>query len=279
MPDVDKVKRNVRAVLLSSKHGCSPRQLLNDYKHLMGECLPFESLGYASLMDFVFHIPDVVSVIRTSEGVLLRGVADQSTQHIARMVRSQKSSKMPSRRQLAAYSSPSLPPPRAPVRPQLPHTFKIKVKTLLLSYPSGIQLQDFSEAFARRFNYYFSVQQFGFRSTEELLKSMPDVVQLAVDRTRNTITIKQAASGGGGGINRPVSTPITSVVKARSFSTSTSSEVSRNALTGAPPSTTTSSSSSAVAVAAAGGGVVKPKPLDLQGDGVRCIATSQPHLE
>ena len=55
---------------------------------------------------------------------------------------------------------------------------KEKIKNLMMSYPAGIKLNDFMNAYARMFGHYLNLGRENFRSIEDLLKSMPDVVAI-----------------------------------------------------------------------------------------------------
>ena len=57
----NKVKENVRAVLLSKTDGKGvlTTDFLRDYKSILKEPLMFKSLGYPSLKEFLNAIPDV----------------------------------------------------------------------------------------------------------------------------------------------------------------------------------------------------------------------------
>ena len=92
--DLTTLKREIRALLISSKHGCTPKQLQADYLQLMGESIPYHYQGYTNFMAFINSIPDVVSVCRSKSNVVLYGVADKKTQKIKDLVSKQKDKKM-----------------------------------------------------------------------------------------------------------------------------------------------------------------------------------------
>ena len=194
-PDPTTVKRTLRALLLSSKLGCTPKQLLNDYHHIVGESLPFEALGYRTFMKYIQSIPDVVHISNQQDRIVLFGVADGSTQHIAKMVAKQKT---PLRRR---YSSMLNVSSTAQVRrAQVPHPFKLQMKTLMLSYPNGLLVDQFMEAFARRFGYYVNCRAWGYPSLDLMLKAIPDVVMYEMDVAQKRAVIKRVS---GSTVSRP----------------------------------------------------------------------------
>ena len=173
------IKRTVRAVLLSSKHGCTPRQLANDYAHIIGESIPFESFGYSSLMKFIMSMPDVVRVERGRDRTMLYGIPDQRTEHIAKMVANQRSVKRMT--SIATVRLGNSHWSRS-FQPKVPHTFRLQLKTLMLSYSSGLSVRNFMEAFARRFGYYLNYKAWGFSDLILLLRAVPDIISLENDK-------------------------------------------------------------------------------------------------
>lgn len=178
------VKKRIRALLISSKSGCSLKQLYQDYKAVIGEELPYSELGYRSLMGLIRDIPDVVRVkLNGSDQVAtLYGVADEKTQHLARMVARQRQSR-------SAGNVCSKPPNRKPPPKRIPNTFGVQLKQLFLSYPNGVSLERFNDAFARRFGYYLKYTPWGYSTLEQLLEDVEDV-ELVRDPVRGSAVVK-----------------------------------------------------------------------------------------
>lgn len=195
MPTKEQVKKTIKALLLSSKHGCSPTQLMNDYQHYQGEKIPYLNLGYDSLMIFLSSLRDVVSVSRTPSGVLLYAVSQsKNTKNSVRLDTKQKSSHCVWTTAGEPRLSCVIPAPRSDSDSsfsQVPATFKTKLKTLMLSYPDGVPLGDFQEAFARRFSYYFTFRNWGFTTIEEVLQSIPEILYVENDRGKKTVYVKK----------------------------------------------------------------------------------------
>lgn len=212
-PDYEKLKKSLRAFLLSSKNGCTPRSLVEDYKHVYGEPIPFKQLGFKSLMELLHDMRDAVAVHYRPEGTRLYGIADKSTKHIADMVASQKDSKKkkgsvnPSShptmsmitKRSASWGAKDSPVPKAPL------TFHAQLKTLFLSYPNGVALHDFAEAFARRFGYYFSYKGWGFSTLEQVLGSIPEVITVETDQFRKIkiVRLTKPPVGKRDGVRKP----------------------------------------------------------------------------
>ena len=177
------VKKRVRALLISSKGGCSPKQICLDYRVVIGEDIPYQELGYRSLMAFMYDIPDVVTVKLTRDNrTMLYAIADEKTQHISRMVSRQKTSR-------SAGSVVVQPPRRKPPPRRIPDTFSVQLKQLFLSYPNGVSLERFNEAFARRFGYYLKFHSWGYTTLEQLLEDAQEV-ELVRDPLRGSAVVK-----------------------------------------------------------------------------------------
>lgn len=178
------VKKRIRALLISSKSGCSLKQLYQDYKTVIGEELPYGELGYRSLMALIRDIPDVVRVRLNGidQVATLYGVADEKTQHLARMVARQKLSR-------SAGNISAKPPSRKPPPKRIPNAFSVQLKQLFLSYPNGVSLERFNDAFARRFGYYLKYTPWGYSTLEQLLEDVEEV-ELVRDPVRGSAVVK-----------------------------------------------------------------------------------------
>ena len=204
-----RMKKSIRALLLSSKHGCTPKQLHSDYEHIVGELLPYKALGFSTFMEYLTSIPDVVEVRFSKDcSTMLYGIADPSTRHIAKMVSKQRSKPPARNNQLKRYSS-SLELSRygRGAAPTVPMAFITQMKTLLLSYSNGLPLLDFPEAFARRFGYYLSFKMWGFSSLDQVFNAMSDVVSCQYDPIRKCQVIRRAAVVKRSSASEDIATP------------------------------------------------------------------------
>ena len=85
----------LRAVLISSSRGVPLRRLDREYKSITHQPVPFLELGFSSLEEFIRSIPHVASLARDVDGdVLVKGVASESDQHVAKLIAKQKKPKI-----------------------------------------------------------------------------------------------------------------------------------------------------------------------------------------
>ena len=109
MAEEEKLKKEtksmLRAVLISAPRGVIARKLQAEYESITGKSIPYRKLGFCTLEDYLRSIPDVISASEGSTGELtFFGVADASTDHIAKVVSKQRKPKL---------SRAHVPPPRA----------------------------------------------------------------------------------------------------------------------------------------------------------------------
>ena len=173
------VKKTVRALLVSARNGLTPAQLEKDYESMIGTTLPYKKLGYNSLMEFIEDSPDVVSIQRRRGSIVLSAVVDESSAHLARMISRQKNSKPYN------HIKPSQPVKRIPSityssasKRVLPLNIKNRLKELLTSYPNGLPLGKFQEAYAKRFGHYLNVKVWDFKDLFDAISSVNDIVSV-----------------------------------------------------------------------------------------------------
>ena len=188
--DLVTVQREIRALLISTKHGCTPKQLQNDYLQVIGENIPYHFFGHSNFMSFIYSMPEIVSVCRSRNNVVLYGVADSKTRNIQKLVSKQRSrfhnlSSEPRMNMITSSTSP------VPKKAEVPPTFKIRLKEFMLSHPNGIALKFFNEAFAKRFHYFIAFHLWGFNSLEAMISSVPEILVIWNDTTRNIKMVKR----------------------------------------------------------------------------------------
>jgi len=87
-------KKEIRSLLLPHKMGLTLNELEKQFKDVIGHDIPYRQMGYNTLKDFICDIPDVVTWRLVHGKLILTGVPDASTQHIANLVSRQKNPKV-----------------------------------------------------------------------------------------------------------------------------------------------------------------------------------------
>ena len=174
------LKKILRAILISAGgYGLSVSRVLHDFKETEGRPLPFRTLGYFSPEDFFRDIPDVIFIQYNRFGeMMLRGISDENTYHIERMIQNQKNPrggsfvKSNGRKSSQARRVYHV---QEPPKPIVDAMMRGKIKDLLYAYPTGLLASDFSVAFSRMFGHDLHLK--GFRSLVDMLSSLPDILR------------------------------------------------------------------------------------------------------
>ncbi|XP_077597621.1 uncharacterized protein LOC144213194 isoform X2 [Stigmatopora nigra] len=90
---LDEFKKDIRSLLISSKTGSTPNDLMHDYAEILGRPMPLNFLGFHNVLHMAMELPDVVSVRRTWDGYLLKAVGVPSTRNMEELVEKQRMSK------------------------------------------------------------------------------------------------------------------------------------------------------------------------------------------
>ncbi|XKL62677.1 hypothetical protein PGB90_002510 [Kerria lacca] len=88
----EEVCNNIKACINSSQRQTSLSELSRDYKSVLGDSIPFRSLGYSSLEQLIRTVPDL-KITSIGNELYIDVKPDEKTMHITKLVRGQKSSK------------------------------------------------------------------------------------------------------------------------------------------------------------------------------------------
>lgn len=166
----EEVKKIIRSLLLSSKHGLTVNELCTEYTEVTCKCLPYKELGYFSAVDLVKDMSDVIRPFFMSGGVmLLRGIPDSSTAHINELVRRQKSTGANSR----IVTQQAAPKPTKKI---VPYNIRSKLLELISLYPAGIEMRLFERAYHHYFGKRLQPPLCGFPCLRSLIAACPDII-------------------------------------------------------------------------------------------------------
>ncbi|XP_064635607.1 tudor domain-containing protein 5-like isoform X2 [Lineus longissimus] len=179
-------KKKVRALLLSAKNGLLLREFITDYKDLIGQPFPYREIGFPTVESCLQEMKDVVWIQHQRNGdVKLRGVADETTQHIAELVSKQKSKKsggrsrvLPLKTKQALMTKQRLERQMQLAQPYVPPFIRTNISQLLKEHPDGISGSSFNAIYSRRFGTQIDYNRLRFNNVKELLQSIQDIVHI-----------------------------------------------------------------------------------------------------
>ncbi|XP_028668028.1 tudor domain-containing protein 5 [Erpetoichthys calabaricus] len=191
---LNRLKKDIRSLLIASKMGVAIEHLQHDYKKMLGHAIPLRDLGYHSVIDMVSSMPDVIQVEYTNAGsTILKGVGNDSTRGIEDLVAKQRppTRKTGHNNRGCKMRNCELPRPhrRAKVIPVLPAALCSKLKQLLSSSP--VLLSQLEDAFRSRFGHSLQASHYGFYSIMEILQKMSDIVVVEQTRAGSLLCLKK----------------------------------------------------------------------------------------
>jgi len=93
MKAMEKVKKQLRSVLIPHKNGLLLDDVNKEYREMVGQSPDFRLLGFPSLEALLRSIPDVCSFKWFAGQLMVLGVANEATMHVQDMVAQQKGGK------------------------------------------------------------------------------------------------------------------------------------------------------------------------------------------
>lgn len=203
--DEEEVLKEMRALLLSAPHGLTSKELHRDFLSFVGSHLPYKQFGYSTLDAYLHSKPHIVRRCVENGQVIYRAVADDTTQHIAKMVAKQKTKKPKSRQVWAQpsprphnsssmgmfgvpYFSPAADSSakrlsREASRAKVPYETQRRVSAVLQSYPSGIFSDNFVQLYRNLNRTDLSPKHLGFNSLREMLQEVPEIARMERTKT------------------------------------------------------------------------------------------------
>ena len=171
--DIDEIKKVIRSLLLSTKHGLTVNELCSEYNIITSKVIPYKALGYFSAIDLVKDMPDVVQPVFHRDGsMLLRGIADQYTAHIKALVHGQKSVDTPSK----LYTPQQIL--SGATKKTVSSFIQSKILFVLKDHPSGLEIDAFENAYVQEYGKKINPLLQGYTSIQSLLGSCSDILKL-----------------------------------------------------------------------------------------------------
>ncbi|XP_073699730.1 tudor domain-containing protein 5-like [Garra rufa] len=194
------LKKDVRSLLVSAKHGLTPEQLKKDYHTMLGFHMPFRLLGFRNVLDMAKEMPDVVHLEYHLDGsIVLKAVADESTRGIQELVSKQRNSKTKASLRRGTprnfhipypRNQPVILPRRGQTKPTLPAQLRSQLKQLLSHGP--VRLSELEARYVAQFGKPLNIMQYGFYSISEMLAAAADFIIMQQSRTGSQLLLRNA---------------------------------------------------------------------------------------
>uniref|UniRef100_A0A3B4CW43 Tudor domain-containing protein 5 n=1 Tax=Pygocentrus nattereri TaxID=42514 RepID=A0A3B4CW43_PYGNA len=195
------LKKDVRSLLISAKHGLAPEKLRKDYQNMLGHPMPLKVLGFRSVLDMAKEMPDVVRLDYALDGsIVLKAIGDETTKGIEELVSKQRDHRpksstkrssvgiFPSR--FPQHQHPFILPRRGRTPPALPAQLRTQLRQLLSHGPVG--LSELETRYAGRFGRPLQVMHYGFFSIAEMLAAASDLITVRQTRMGSQLILKAA---------------------------------------------------------------------------------------
>ncbi|XP_061169727.1 tudor domain-containing protein 5-like [Saccostrea echinata] len=190
------VKKNLRSLLLSAPAALTIDELKRDYHDFIMEPIPYRALGYVNLEDLLKDMSDALHITWKKGVMCVAGIADSNTAHIQKLVSRQKVS---NKNKWATLRKGGPPPQRHRSQqprplPTVPPFIRNYLSQLFKAYPDGLPFTHFDAAFSKRFNIQIDPIRLGFSSLKELLKTVPDILEVK-ELQNGEVRVSPASSG------------------------------------------------------------------------------------
>ncbi|XP_066503389.1 tudor domain-containing protein 5 [Hoplias malabaricus] len=195
------LKKDIRSLLISAKHGLPPEQLKRDYQNMLGHPMPLRVLGFRNVLDMAKEMPDAVLLDYASDGsIVLKAIGNDTTKGIEELVSKQRDAKSKSsvrrgpvgifRSRFPQHRHPFVLPRRGHTPPALPAHLRTHFRQLLSQGPIG--LSELETRYVACFGRPLQVMHYGFFSIAEMLDAASDFIVVKQTRTGSQLLLKSA---------------------------------------------------------------------------------------
>jgi len=172
-----RIVNSIRAVLMYNKHGLLLEVFEQEYRGMVGKPIPHKFFGFNCIYDLLVAWPEVVEVTQLGGGqVLLIGVPDKKTEHIAKMVGNQRDNREGFNRRTGQMLSRvgmdvinKIEKVSGRKTREVPEFMKKQVEQLveMEAFEEGLFLTEFSQVYEQEFGYPLDFRSYGFFSLQD----------------------------------------------------------------------------------------------------------------
>lgn len=200
-------QQNVRSVLLVNRLGLLVGAFEKEFRMMVGQMVPYKALGCQGSLELLQQCPEVVEVRKLEDGnTLLVGIPDDRTEHMAKMIGSQKAEArgydyrtgevLKKQSSAAKRDIQKVAGRRARlVTPFLREQVRRMME--LEEHEAGLELEEFMDSYKALHDYPLEPQYFGFAGVQDLLHhGLQEVLalRLGVDRRWTVHPLRLAPS-------------------------------------------------------------------------------------
>ncbi|XP_072516625.1 tudor domain-containing protein 5 [Salminus brasiliensis] len=195
------LKKDVRSLLISSKHGLAPEKLKRDYQNMLGHPMPLKVLGFRNVLDMAKEMPDAVHLDCALDGsIVLKAIGDETTKGIEELVSKQRGHKsktsmkkgpmgaFPSRYPQHLHQHPFVLPRRGHTPPALPAQLRTQLRQVLSHGP--VRLSELEARYTACFGRPLQVTRYGFFSIAEMLSAASDLLMVSQTRMGSQLILR-----------------------------------------------------------------------------------------
>lgn len=198
---LQEIKNFTRSVLLPNKEGLLLDAFEQEFRGIVGIPFPHQHLGFRTSLALLLSMPDEVFVEHLSSGhILLRGIPDQSTEHVARMVSNQRPNLKGYNKKTARIigqqdsgfnkRTEEIQPSKSSETLPLPEHIRHNVKQVIMRFPNGLSYEMFKRAYLETTCINLDVRQLGFNNLETFFQRLTNENIVQLNYEANTILVK-----------------------------------------------------------------------------------------
>ena len=188
--DLDELRNNLKiditSLLFASKDGLAEKDLMREYSSLKGKSIPFRTIGFVTLFDFMKDpfMKSSVRIERRGPTWVYFGIHSEATKSLGEMVKNQNNLSKQRRQRnyrgnyLQGWDQYNSGPLRSAKLTIPAHILKSIEEVLRLEDDFKMSNEKFQLEYLKKTGFHFNFSEYGYESLRVLLQSLPHLVRL-----------------------------------------------------------------------------------------------------